>query len=267
LRMRRQGILPGGCIMQRGRAKRLAILFLVTGLGLTVFMTEGFAGDPGEEEARFLRRREAMVTEQISHPPDFREPVREKNVLDAMRRVPRHLFIKPADRHKAYGDHPIPIGYGQTISQPYIVALMTEMLDVGPGHKVLEVGTGSGYQAAVLSLLVKGVYTVEIIEPLGRTAAERLRHLGYGNVHAKIGDGYYGWEEHAPFDRVIVTCAATLVPPPLVKQLKPGGKMCLPVGSHYAVQYLTMVEKSLEGRITMRKELPVRFVPMTRGSE
>ncbi|MEJ2725800.1 MAG: protein-L-isoaspartate(D-aspartate) O-methyltransferase [Deltaproteobacteria bacterium] len=206
-----------------------------------------------------------MVAEQISHPPDFREPVRGRRVLDAMRRIPRHLFIKPADRHKAYGDHPIPIGYGQTISQPYIVALMTEMLTVAPGHKVLEVGTGSGYQAAVLSCLAQEVYTVEIIKPLARTAAERLRHLGYRNVHAKIGDGYYGWKERAPFDRVIVTCAATLVPPPLVKQLKPGGKMCIPVGGHYAIQYLTMVEKSPDGRITMRKTLPVRFVPMTRG--
>jgi protein-L-isoaspartate(D-aspartate) O-methyltransferase len=144
---------------------------------------------------------------------------------------------------------------------------MTEMLSVAPGHKVLEVGTGSGYQAAVLSCLVKAVYTVEIIEPLGRTAAERLKRLGYSNVHVNIGDGYYGWEEHAPFDRIIVTCAATLVPPPLVRQLKPGGKMCIPVGGHYAVQHLTMVEKSPEGRLRMRKALPVRFVPMTRGPD
>jgi protein-L-isoaspartate(D-aspartate) O-methyltransferase len=245
----------------------MGIFFLVAGIGLTVSMTESFAGREEEEAARFQQLREAMVTEQIFHPPDFREPVREKRVLDAMRRVRRHLFVKPGDRRRAYGDHPLPIGYGQTISQPYIVALMTEMLAVAPGHKVLEVGTGSGYQAAVLSHLVQEVYTVEIIEPLGRSAAERLKRLGYGNVHVKIGDGYYGWEEHAPFDRVIVTCAATLVPPPLLRQLKAGGKMCLPVGGHYAVQYLTMVEKSQEGRITMRKELPVRFVPMTRGSE
>jgi protein-L-isoaspartate(D-aspartate) O-methyltransferase len=253
--------------MQKGRGKGVGILFLVAGIGLTVSVNDSFAGSQGEEEARFLDLRQAMVTEQIAHPPDFRVPVRGKRVLDAMRRVPRHLFVKPGDRRRAYGDHPLPIGYGQTISQPYIVALMTEMLGVSPDHKVLEVGTGSGYQAAVLSHLVQEVYTVEIIEPLGRTAAERLKRLGYGNVHVKIGDGYYGWEEHAPFDRVIVTCAATLVPPPLLKQLKSGGKMCLPVGGHYAVQYLTMVEKSPEGRVTMRKELPVRFVPMTRGSE
>jgi protein-L-isoaspartate(D-aspartate) O-methyltransferase len=144
---------------------------------------------------------------------------------------------------------------------------MTEMLAVAPGHKVLEVGTGSGYQAAVLSCLVQEVYTVEIIGPLGRKAAERLKRLGCGNVRVKIDDGYYGWEEHAPFDRIIVTCATNLVPPPLVKQLKAGGKMCLPVGGHYAVQHLTMVEKSQEGRMTMRKTLPVRFVPMTRGSD
>ena len=255
--------------MQRARAKGMGTLFCLAGIALSVSMTNGFAetGSKGNEEARFVRLREVMVKEQISHPPDFREPVREGRVLDAMRRVPRHLFVKPGDRRRAYGDHPLPIGYGQTISQPYIVALMTEMLAVAPGHKVLEVGTGSGYQAAVLSCLVQEVYTVEIIEPLGRTAAERLKRLGYGNVQVKIDDGYYGWKEHAPFDRIIVTCAATLVPPPLVKQLKPGGKMCLPVGGHYAIQHLTMVEKSQEGRITMRKALPVRFVPMTRGQD
>ena len=206
--------------------------------------------------------RERMVKNQL-----IPRGIADEHVLRAMGKVQRHLFVEEALVGEAYNDHPLPIGHKQTISQPYIVALMTEMLGVSPDHKVLEVGTGSGYQAAVLSHLVQEVYTVEIIEPLGRTAAERLKRLGYGNVHVQIGDGYYGWEEHAPFDRVIVTCAATLVPPPLLKQLKSGGKMCLPVGGHYAVQYLTMVEKSPEGRVTMRKELPVRFVPMTRGSE
>jgi protein-L-isoaspartate(D-aspartate) O-methyltransferase len=141
---------------------------------------------------------------------------------------------------------------------------MTEMLKVKPEHKVLEVGTGSGYQAAILSPLVKKVYTVEIVKTLGQQAAARLQRLNYKNVHVKIADGYYGWKEHAPFDRIIVTCAATLVPPPLLKQLKPGGKICIPVGAQYAVQYLTMVEKSEAGTITMRKTLPVRFVPFTR---
>jgi protein-L-isoaspartate(D-aspartate) O-methyltransferase len=142
---------------------------------------------------------------------------------------------------------------------------MTELLRVSPEHKALEIGTGSGYQAAILSALVKGVYTIEIIKPLALQAEERLKGLQYLNVHVKVGDGYYGWEEHAPFDRIIVTCAASFVPPPLLKQLKPGGKMCIPVGAQYTVQYLTMVEKSAEGAITMRKILPVAFVPLTRG--
>jgi protein-L-isoaspartate(D-aspartate) O-methyltransferase len=141
---------------------------------------------------------------------------------------------------------------------------MTEMLELKPGHRVLEVGTGSGYQAAVLSLLVKEVYTVEIIEPLGKTAARRLKRLKYTNVHVKVDDGYFGWKENAPFDRIVVTCAATIVPPPLIQQLTPGGKMCIPVGGQYTVQYLTMVEKSVEGKVTMKKSLPVRFVPLTR---
>jgi len=219
----------------------------------------------GREEERFRLRREAMITEQISHPRDYRDPVKDQKVLEAMLAVPRHLFVDPSHVDRAYGDYPLPIGYGQTISQPYIVALMTEMLEVSPGQKVLEVGTGSGYQAAVFSLLVRDVYSVEIIHALGRQAAERLKRLRYDNVHIRIADGYYGWEEEGPFDRIIVTCASTLVPPPLLKQLRAGGKMCIPVGGQYAVQYLTMVEKSEEGRITMRKTLPVRFVPLTRS--
>ena len=218
-----------------------------------------------QEKERFRLLREAMVKDQISDPPDYRDPVKDKNVLNAMLTVPRHLFVPPKYISRAYGDYPLPIGYGQTISQPYIVALMTEMLHVEPQHRVLEVGTGSGYQAAVLSLLVKDVYTVEIIKPLGSQATERLKQLNYENVHVKIGDGYYGWKEHAPFDGIIVTCAATMVPPPLLQQLKPGGKMCIPVGGQYAVQYLTMIEKSEKGIITMRKMLPVRFVPLTRS--
>ena len=203
------------------------------------------AGAEDKKEAHFRLLRNAMVKEQISDPPDYRDPAR--------------------DISRAYGDYPLPIGYGQTISQPYIVALMTEMLDVKPEHKMLEVGTGSGYQAAILSPLVKEVYTVEIVKALGRQAAVRLKRLKYGNVHVKVADGYYGWKEHAPFDRIIVTCAATIVPPPLLKQLRPGGKICIPVGGQYAVQHLTMIDKSDKGTITMRKMLPVRFVPLTRS--
>ena len=220
-----------------------------------------------KEEAHYRILREAMVKEQVSEPPDYRTPVRDKKVLDAMLAVPRHLFVNPSTLSMAYADNPLPIGYGQTISQPYIVALMTEMLKIEPGHKVLEVGTGSGYHAAVLSHLAGEVYSVEIVESLGRRAAERLQNLGYHNIRVKVADGYYGWNEHAPFDCIIVTCAATLVPPPLIKQLKPGGKMCIPVGGQYAVQHLTMVEKSEKGEITMRKTLPVRFVPLVRSSQ
>ncbi|MBN1848522.1 MAG: protein-L-isoaspartate(D-aspartate) O-methyltransferase [Deltaproteobacteria bacterium] len=206
-----------------------------------------------------------MVKEQISQPPDYRDPVKDQKVLSAMLTVPRHLFVQPHNISRAYGDYPLPIGYGQTISQPYIVALMTEILEVKPSHKVLEVGTGSGYQAAVLSILVKEVYSIEIVEALGEQAQERVKRLHYSNIHIKVADGYYGWEEYAPFDRIIVTCASTLVPPPLLKQLTPGGKMCIPVGAQYSVQYLTMVEKTSNGDIRMRKMLPVRFVPLTRA--
>lgn len=222
-------------------------------------------GDSERDEDRFRVLREAMVRDQISAPKDYREPVKDEKVLAAMLTVPRHLFVRPNDISRAYNDYPIPIGYGQTISQPYIVALMTEMLDLSPGHRVLEVGTGSGYQAAILSCLVKEVYSIEIVEALGNQAAERLRRLHYGNVHVKVDDGYYGWKEHEPFDRIIVTCASTLIPPPLLKQLRNGGKMCIPVGGQYVVQYLTMVEKSDTGEISMRKMLPVRFVPLIRS--
>jgi protein-L-isoaspartate(D-aspartate) O-methyltransferase len=221
------------------------------------------AEDPAEAEFRL--QREKMVKEQISDAPDYRDPVKDPRVLTAMRTVPRHRFVEKKLQSAAYGDFPLPIGYGQTISQPYIVALMTEMLEVKPDHKVLEVGAGSGYQAAILSLLVKEVYTIEIVEALALQSEERLKSLKVANVRVRVGDGYYGWEEVAPFDRIIVTCAASLVPPPLLKQLKPGGKMCIPVGAAYSVQYLTMVEKSETGTITMRKSIPVRFVPLTRS--
>ena len=214
-----------------------------------------------DDDERFRTLREAMVRDQIEHPRDYRDPVRDRRVLEAMRTVPRHLFVAPQDIPRAYEDHPLPIGHGQTISQPYIVALMTEMLRVEPGHRVLEVGTGSGYQAAILSLITDEVYTVEIVEALALPAAARLKSLGYGKVRVKTADGYLGWEEYAPFDRILVTCAAPLVPPPLLRQLRPGGKMFIPLGAQYAVQVLTLVEKAEDGSVSMRKTLPVRFVP------
>ena len=220
--------------------------------------------ETGEEEM-YRVLREGMVKNHISQPPDYRDPVKDPKVLDAMSTVPRHLFVDPRDVSRAYHDYPLPIGYGQTISQPYIVALMTELLEVEPQHRVLEVGTGSGYQAAILSLMAEKVFSVEIVAALGRRAAKRLEDLGYANVRVRVADGYYGWEEYAPFDRIIVTCASSLVPPPLLKQLKPGGKMCIPVGGLYAVQNLTLIERSVKGDIAMKKLLPVRFVPLTRA--
>ena len=243
----------------------LPLLFLF-GVVLSASARESYAESlTGEKEKeRFRVLREAMVRDQIEEPADYREPVRDKRVLEAMRMVPRHFFVPEGNVRQAYQDRPIPIGYGQTISQPYIVALMTAMLRILPEHRVLEVGTGSGYQAAILSVLAREVYTVEIIRALGEKAAERLKRLGYGKVGVKIGDGYYGWKEHAPYDAIIVTCAATLIPNPLIRQLRPGGRMCIPVGARYSIQSLTLIEKTMTGKVTMRKTLPVRFVPLTR---
>jgi len=187
----------------------------------------------------------------------------DEQVLDAMRQVPRHLFVPRNSQADAYQNRPLAIGHGQTISQPYIVAIMTDLLKPESNHRVLEVGTGSGYQAAVMSTLTAEVFSLEIIEPLGNQASQLLQQLGYQNVQVRIGDGYYGWEEHAPFDAIIVTAAANHVPPPLVKQLRPGGRMIIPVGSAFMVQQLVLIEKNLDGIVTLKQILPVRFVPLT----
>jgi len=189
----------------------------------------------------------------------------DARVLKAMRTVPRHRFVPADEQARAYDNRPLPIGHGQTISQPYIVALMTDLLGVGAEATVLEIGTGSGYQAAVLSGLVASVSSIEIIPELGARARGVLQELGYDNVEVRIGDGYYGWEERAPFDAIIVTAAASHVPPPLVRQLKPGGRMLVPVGSRFMVQELLLVEKSADGAVTTRQILPVAFVPLTGG--
>lgn len=199
--------------------------------------------------------RTRMVTEQLKG-----RDIRNERVLDAMLSVPRHLFIPEDARGGAYGDFPVPIGYGQTISQPYIVAFMTQALDVGPGDRVLEIGTGSGYQAAVLSLLAKEVFTIEIIESLADRARATLMDLGYQNVQVRAGNGYRGWPEHAPFDRIIVTAAPEVVPPALVEQLKIGGLMAIPVG--VGDQELRVMRRTSSGLETITT-LPVRFVPMT----
>jgi protein-L-isoaspartate(D-aspartate) O-methyltransferase len=187
--------------------------------------------------------------------------VRDPRVLAAMRKVPRHLFVDSAQRAEAYEDHPLPIPGNQTISQPYIVALMTELLELKPTARVLEIGTGSGYQSAVLGELAKEVYTIEIVPELAQLAARRLKELGYANVRAREGDGYRGWPEEAPFDAIIVTAAPERIPQPLVDQLAPGGVMVIPVGGFF--QELKVFRKSADGRVTERDILPVRFVPMT----
>ena len=188
-------------------------------------------------------------------------------VLGAIRDVPRHLFVPAGARHLAYKNRPLAIGYGQTISQPYIVALMTDLLEIVPGQRVLEIGTGSGYQAAVLDAFGARVFTMEIIEPLATSAKARLDALGYDRTTARAGDGYDGWPELAPFDAIIVTAAADHIPPPLVRQLKPGGRMVIPVGPRFMTQQLVLVEKRPDGRITTRQMLPVVFVPLTRPGE
>jgi protein-L-isoaspartate(D-aspartate) O-methyltransferase len=178
-----------------------------------------------------------------------------------MARVPRHAFVPDGQRDVAYENRPLPIGYGQTISQPYIVALMTALVDARPSDRVLEIGTGSGYQAAVLSLLAGQVHSIEIIEPLSIQATRRLRT--YRNVRTKVGDGYYGWKEAAPFDAIVVTAAAGNIPPPLLAQLKPGGRMIIPVGTSFYTQTLLLVTRDARGRVRTQSVLPVRFVPLT----
>ncbi len=210
----------------------------------------------------YAQQREMMVEQQI-----VARGVKNKKVLDAMNSVPRHMFVPVGYRQGSYFDQPLPIGLEQTISQPYIVALMTEMLDVDHDDIVLEIGTGSGYQAAVLSTIVKELYTIEIIEELGLQAAELLKSLGYDNVKVKVSDGGLGWPEKAPFDAIIVTAAAPKIPEPLIKQLKPGGRMVIPVDSNFYSQDLLIVEKDEAGNIETRKTIPVRFVPLVEGEK
>ena len=219
------------------------------------------------DDYEFLRQR--MVQEIVVMTTDTRfetgRTALDERVLAAMRKVERHKFVPPSEVVNAYQNRPLPIGYGQTISQPYIVAIMTDLMRVERNHTVLEIGTGSGYQAAILAELAKAIYTIEIIEPLGKQAQERLQNLGYRNVQTKVGDGYYGWEQYAPFDSIIVTATANHIPPPLIKQLKPGGRMLIPVGAQFLTQYLMLLEKNPDGTVSSKQILPVSFVPLTGG--
>jgi protein-L-isoaspartate(D-aspartate) O-methyltransferase len=256
-----------------GRRTRLNIMTfemkrrpLLRALGLVAALAGGGAQaqDPhARERATLLQEIAAMARDTGA---ETGRPVFSARVMAAMAKVPRHSFVPATYSASAYANRPLPIGHGQTISQPYIVALMTELLDPKAGDTVLEIGTGSGYQAAMLAELVASVYSIEIIEPVGKNAAALLRQLGYTNIHTRIGDGYNGWPEHAPFDAIIVTAAAPRVPPALVAQLKPGGRMVIPVGAEGEVQFLHVMLKQADGSISTQRSLPVRFVPLTRSN-
>jgi protein-L-isoaspartate(D-aspartate) O-methyltransferase len=218
-----------------------------------------------QEDSAFAKARAAMVEEVRTYARSARdfEAGFDQDVVSALGEVPRHEFVPDGQERFAYENRPLSIGHGQTISQPYIVALMTDLSDPEPGDNVLEVGTGSGYQAAIFSRLVRSVYSIEIIEPLADRAKETLERLGYDNVMTRLGDGYYGWEEHAPFDAIVVTAAASHVPPPLIRQLKPGGRMVIPVGSRFLTQQLLLIEKKENDEIITKQIAAVRFVPLT----
>jgi protein-L-isoaspartate(D-aspartate) O-methyltransferase len=240
-----------GALQRRRALLTGAIVAQVAALG-----SASVARLAAQNDLRFSQR-ESMVERQIAA-----RGVKDRAVLKALRAVPRHEFVPPDLASEAYSDNPLPIGYGQTISQPYIVGYMSEMLKLAPEHKVLEIGAGSGYQAAVLSRLAREVYTIEIVEPLGVQARDRLERLGYRNIHVRIGDGYRGWPEEAPFDRIILTAAPPEIPEALIEQLAPGGRLIAPVGPSYGDQEIILVDKDAEGRIHTKTDLPVRFVPM-----
>lgn len=238
---------------------RPRVLILLLWLG----MASPLAADGFDRQRQRLIAEIAALTRETAVEtgrPEFAAPV-----MAAMGRVPRHRFVPDDQVPYAYDNRPLPIGHGQTISQPYIVALMTDLIQPQSGQTALEIGTGSGYQTAVLAELVERVYSIEIIAPLARQATERLKALGYANIETRAGDGYYGWEEAAPFDAIVVTAAASHVPLSLIRQLKPGGRIVIPVGAHFLAQYLLLVEKKADGAVTTRQILPVSFVPLTGG--
>ena len=241
-------------------------LFFYLFLALVAFAARSLLVNPPDsqpliqvDDDPYYSKRLNMVKYQIEN-----RGIGDSATLEAMKRVKRHLFVTWNSVDDAYDDRPLPIGYGQTISQPYIVAYMTEILKPKSSFKVLEIGTGSGYQAAVLAEIVDSMFTVEIVTELGLSAKDRLNRLGYENVSLKIADGYWGWAEHAPFDAIIVTAASEFIPPPLIKQLKNGGKMIIPVGTPFMIQTLMLVQKEGD-KITTTSLMPVRFVPFTRS--
>jgi protein-L-isoaspartate(D-aspartate) O-methyltransferase len=256
-----EAVTPPG----RRRSGRLALVALFALWALVAPFALPAPAAPGADE--FVAERRALSDEVSALArrtgDETGRPAFDARVMSVLAAVPRHRFVPPDQLRVAYQNRPLPIGHGQTISQPYIVALMTDLMQVRPHHVVLEIGTGSGYQAAVLAELAQTVCTIEIIEPLAQEATQRLRSLGYERVRTRARDGYYGWEDCGPFDSIIVTAAASHVPPPLVRQLKPGGRMVIPVGAPFLAQHLMLVEKRADGTIATRQILPVRFVPLT----
>ena len=243
------------------KIKHIVFWLIVIGLILLLFSSHVIAEDLFQRQRHelvYIIKDDAVMTLNFLDQGSL-----DERVLAAIDKVPRHEFIPDDQRPYAYENRPLPIGYGQTISQPYIVAIMTDLLKPEKTDRVLEIGTGSGYQAAILAELVDKVYTIEIVKALGEQAAYNLKKTGYSNVHRRIGDGYYGWETEAPFDGIIVTAVASQIPPPLIKQLKPGGRMVIPVGGQFMVQYLVLVNKDADNKITTRQILPVIFVPLT----
>lgn len=240
----------------------LKYYFVSTLVILAVFLVT-----PGVVADAYLKARKALIQKIEQDVIETRmyigKTAFDERVMQAMEKVPRHEFVPIRHRDSAYRNQPLPIGHGQTISQPYIVALMTDLMELKSSDKALEVGTGSGYQAAIMAELADQVYSIEIIEPLAERAASLLGELGYRNITTRSGDGYYGWEEQAPFDVIVVTAASGHIPPPLIEQLKPGGRMVIPVGSRFMVQQLVLVKKDQAGKVTTRQILPVRFVPLT----
>ena len=272
--------------MGSGRTASNVVLALVAAAlaGYLVFAIDGRAGPRPEDLATGPVRPTTTTSPTTTatapawRPPRFADRQRQRDamvrviaeygissqaVLKAMASVPRHEFVPPEVSRRAYADTPLPIGSGQTISQPYMVAEMTRLLNLKDTSRVLEIGTGSGYQAAVLTHFTRHVYSIEIVRPLARAATKRLKRLGYTPVEVSAADGYYGWQDKAPFDAIIVTCVAGRIPPPLIRQLAPGGRMVIPVGRPFATQSLMLVEKRPDGSIRSRSLMPVRFVPMT----
>lgn len=255
----------------RGTLARVKPLGAVAGslaIALLVLTDGRSRGEPADAYDKARQALLAEIAEDVRDTAEFlNRRALDERVMRALASVPRHEFVPATERASAYENRPLPIGYGQTISQPYIVAIMTDLVEPRPGCRAFELGTGSGYQAAILSELCENVYTVEIVEALGIEARARLKRLGHSNVEVRIGDGYHGWPEHAPYDVIVVTAVASHIPPPLIQQLKPGGRMILPVGTRFTAQQLVLVSKAPDGHLTTRQILPVAFVPLTGGHE